>query len=178
MPHEIFENQLKRGRLAEGKIATWLRRRGNSILPIYEVDIGHGKGPQFYTRNLSLVAPDLLVIGKRVIWIEAKCKTVFTWHRMTKRWTTGIDLHHYEDYKQVRDHSGWPVWLLFNHESSTPDQRDIKFGCPLQCPIGLFGRDLHYLESNENHRHGNWGNHGMVYWAVDNLYRLADSPPA
>ena len=174
MPHETFEKSLRRGRIAEGEIARWLRERGNNVMPVYEIEIGHGKGPQFYTSDSSMAAPDLLVIGKNTLWLEAKTKTVFTWHRISKQWVTGIDLNHYEDYKQVQEYSGWPVWLLFRHESATPDKRDLEHGCPAQCPIGLFGNELSYLEQHENHRHKNWGRHGMVYWADKHLKRLAN----
>jgi hypothetical protein len=41
------------------------------------------------------------------------------------------------------------------------------------CPVGLFGNKLAYLKQHENHRHDNWGNHGMVYWARGHLRLLA-----
>jgi hypothetical protein len=108
-----------------------------------------------------------------MIWIEAKHKTVFSWHRNTGRWCTGIDLHHYDDYKRVQATSKRPVWLLFLHRSARPDDRDMRSNCPPRCPVGLFGSDLDYLADNENHRHENWGRHGMVYWAHDKLRLLA-----
>ena len=86
---------------------------------------------------------------------------------------TGIDVHHYEDYCAVCEASGIPVWLLFEHTRATPDARDIRAGCPRECPTGLFGNSLDYLREHENHRHENWGPHGMVYWAVEHLRLLA-----
>jgi hypothetical protein len=122
-----------------------------------------------------------------VVFIEAKHKTVFTWHHVTKRWLTGIDLHHYEQYDQVQRETRKAVYLLFLHECSTPSAIDLggrkqcrdcgeaeSGSCsPRECPTGLFGRSLNFLKSNENHRDPRWGRHGMVYWAHNKLKLLA-----
>jgi len=143
------------------------------VLPIYDIEYDTGKGPRIFGSDGGLVAPDLLVINHNgVLWIEAKHKTVFTWHRNTKRWTTGIDRNHYEQYLKVQDAIGWPVWLLFLHRCSTPDVRDRRY-CPEKCPTGLFGQQLSILKKKENHRHGNWGPSGMVYWWHESLRELA-----
>lgn len=166
----VFQSQLAFGQIAETDIARWLLQRGNVLLPIYEKEIDTGKGPRVFFSGGDFVAPDFLVLrgGDRIYWIEAKHKTVFTWHRKTHRWTTGIDRHHYQQYCKVRDMLGFPVWLLFLHESSIPDPRDLRFGCPNECPTGLFGGDLDWLRMAENHEHPNHGRSGMVYWAYLN----------
>lgn len=167
-----FRMQLQKGQLGESVIARWCMSRGNSVLPVYEKEIDTGKGPRFFTPKGQLVAPDMFIIPS-MHWVEAKHKTVFSWHRKTQRWCTGIDLNHYADYQKVQATSTRPVWLLFLHRSSQPDTRDIDMGCPSICPTGLFGNSLDYLVKNENHRHENWGRHGMVYWAEDALRVLA-----
>lgn len=169
----LFQNQLAFGQLAETDIARWLLARGNMLLPIYDKEYDTGKGPRIFFQGGEFVAPDFLVLkgGERLYWIEAKHKTVFTWHRITSRWTTGIDKHHYEQYCQVRKVIGFPVWLLFLHECSKPDARDLKHGSPLECPIGLFGGDIERLKLNHDHK--NWGRTGMVYWAHEDLQQLA-----
>ena len=43
-----FDEQLKIGQTAEGKIAQWFKRKGFTILPIYEKVIDTGKGPQLF----------------------------------------------------------------------------------------------------------------------------------
>jgi hypothetical protein len=170
----IDSSDFKMGRVGEGRIANWLKRRGWAVLPVYEKEVDEGKGPQLFMLDKSLIAPDMLAFKKtNVRWIEAKHKTVFTWHRITQRWCTGIDLRHYRDYLQVAELSPWPVWLLFLHERSIPDARDLQYGCPQECPTGLFGGELFYLQNNENHQHKNWGRSGMVYWAHDTLACLA-----
>ncbi|MDY0292920.1 MAG: hypothetical protein RBR02_11370 [Desulfuromonadaceae bacterium] len=163
-----FAETLEYGLAGESAIAGWLKSHGYTILPVYEKIFDSGKGPQLYTPEDALIAPDLLVYrGNRVLWIEAKRKTAFSWHRLTRRWVTGIDLRHYEDYCRVADCAPWPVWLLFLHEGGQAKDS------PPNSPAGLFGETLAYLRGHENHRHENWGVGGMVYWAVEHLRQLA-----
>jgi hypothetical protein len=164
----VFSKQLEIGQLGESVIARWCMSRGNSVIPVYEKEIITGKGPRFFSPQGQFVAPDMFILPS-MTFIEAKHKTVFSWHRITGRWCTGIDLNHYEDYQKVQAITGRPVWLLFLHRCSIPDKRDLVAGCPAECPVGLFGNDLKFLSENENHRHKNHGRHGMVYWAVDKL---------
>jgi len=163
-----FETRLQQGQAGESAIARWLRSRGHAVLPAYEKIIDNGKGPRLFTRTGPLVAPDLLVFqGTGVIWIEAKHKTAFTWHRATERWVTGIDLHHYEQYQLVSQQLRYPIWLLFLHDGGQAKDS------PPDSPSGLFGNNLAYLTTHENHRHMNGGRAGMVYWAVSALVLLA-----
>ena len=165
-----FESWLEFGKIGEGYIARWFQRRGYQTLPVYEKEIHEGKGPTlFCSDGTQLVAPDLLVFNSsKVFWIEAKTKSAFTKHRITGRWVTGIDLHHYKDYLKVAQRSPWPIYLLFLHfEGQAKDS-------PPGCPTGLFGGELGYLSENENHRHDNWGKSGMVYWAHETLTKFAE----
>jgi len=165
-----FADNLAYGQTGESTIARWLRGRGFTVLPIYEKIIDTGKGPQlFLPEGETLVAPDMLVFkGDNALWVEAKHKTAFTWHRITNRWTTGIDLHHYEHYCRIDDYSPWPVWLLFLHRGGQAKDS------PPNSPAGLFGNTLAHLRTCENHRHDGWGRYGMVYWGIDNLKLVAE----
>jgi hypothetical protein len=170
---ETFAATLARGRVGESAIARWLREaRGCAVLPVYETEIDTGKGPRLLAPRREIVAPDMLGLkGGRVFWIEAKHKGVFSWHRKTGRWTTGIDVHHYYQYLAIA--AGWPhpVYLLFLHtRDSAADRRPLE---PWPCPTGLFGGDIRRLCNAENHRSPEWGRHGMVYWAHDALCRYA-----
>lgn len=163
-----FQTSLGYGRAAESAISLWLRRRGFTVFPAYEKLIDEGKGPQLYVAEGSLIAPDLLVFNStKAYWIEAKHKQAFTWHRITNRWVTGIDLRHYEDYCKIDDDTPWPVWLFFLHDGGQAKDS------PPKSPSGLFGNKLSYLRLHENHRHRNWGRSGMVYWAYDRLRLIA-----
>lgn len=155
------------GVAGESRIAHWLRRYGYSVLPVYEKLVDEGKGPQLYLPEGSLIAPDLLAFkAKKTVWIEAKHKTAFSWHRLTQRWVTGIDLRHYKDYCRVQDETPWDVWLLFLHEGGQAKDS------PADSPSGLFGNRLAYLRCHVNHRSDKWGRTGMVYWALEHLKKL------
>lgn len=179
-----FEESLQIGKVAEGLIAAWLQARGSAILPAYEIEKSTGKGPQLFSVEGDFVLPDMLAFShKGLCWIEAKHKSVFTWHRISGKWTTGIDLRHYGEYFQVLQRTHLPVWLMFYHRESTPDQRDTQYGCPKECPTGLYGGALASLVIAESHRVPaknsdrigmlGHGYSGMVYWADDKLKLLA-----
>lgn len=173
-----FNDEFPFGKIGESKIANWLRYgRGYCILPVYEIAKGQYKGPQLFTPEGELIAPDMLCFRKnKVIWIEAKHKTVFSWHRRTQRWVTGVDVHHYENYLKASVCSEWPVWLMFYHPNGDSREHDGR------SPTGLFGGALRELRDKENHRFPddatwdvsrNYGKGGMVYWARESLVLLA-----
>jgi len=166
-----FDKSLAVGKVGESQIAEWLKRRGNHILPVYEIEKGQYAGPAVYTsEGESVIAPDMLSFGGgKTTWVEAKYKEAFSWHRKTSCWVTGIDRRHYQEYLKIRELVDWPIWLLFLHRG----------GCAkdsVKSPAGLFGNDLEYLSEHINHEHENWGKTGMVYWAINSLKKLSDYP--
>lgn len=181
MAQVTFKERLREGKIAESIIARWLMSRGWAVLPVYEKEIGHGKGPQIFTLNNSFAAPDMFVFRNgEAKFIEAKIKTGFTWHRITNHWTTGIDLKHYQDYLKIQEIAPWPIWLFFLHTDNL-GAKDTPEELRGQSPVGLFGNELLILKNCENHRSDKWGTSGMVYWAVDNLkliLPLSELPPA
>ena len=173
-----FEAALAFGQQGEKTVSEWLQGRGHMVFPAYEKEGGEYKGPQLFSKSGDLVLPDLLAMRDgKAIWFEVKRKTCFAWHRKSRKWHTGIDLHHYEQYKEVAARTEFPVWLVFLHPSDKPSSGDIAHGCPQKCPAGLFGNNIDFLAKNESHRHANWGRHGMVYWSRDSLLRLAGVRP-
>jgi hypothetical protein len=162
-----FAANLDFGQVGESRIASWFKAKGYGVLPVYEIEKQTGKGPRLFMPKDVLIAPDMLTFkGAAAFWIEAKHKKAFTWHRLTNRWVTGIDLRHYLDYCKVDDSTPWPVWLLFLHDGGQAKDS------PPDSPRGLYGNALAYLRKHENHRHENWGKTGMVYWALESLKRL------
>lgn len=163
-----FQRALHTGKVGESLIACWLRSLGYNVMPVYEIEIDAGKGPRLFAAQGELIAPDMFVFKEtRVRWVEAKHKSAFTWHRNTQRWVTGIDMKHYEHYLGISQVSPWPVYLMFLHQGGQAKDS------PPNSPAGLFGGELSHLRENENHRHGNWGKGGMVYWSHDTLTRYA-----
>lgn len=169
-----FDKHLRRGRVGEGLIAKWLQRRHDcAILPVYDLEIETGKGPQIFTAQGDIVAPDMLIKrGDRLCFGEAKTKSCFTWHYTTSKWTTGIDLRHYEEYQRAGKRMGCPVYLFFLHLNSEPAPQD-KSRCHGLSPTGLFAISLKYALQHESHRSDRWGSSGMVYWAHASLKLLA-----
>ena len=166
-----FIESLSYGKTAESYIARYFLKLGYGVLPIYEKQINEGKGPQLFMGNDSIIGTDMLVFNNdKVFWVEAKHKTAFSYHRITSRWVTGIDLRHYEHYIKIQERTNWPVWILFYHEGGQAKDS------PAESPKGLFGNDLKVLIKTENHRHGNWGDGGMVYWAKDKLILIEPVP--
>ena len=167
-----FKKQLHIGKIGESIIAEWLKHRGYNVLPVYEKEISEGKGPTLFTfDNKDIICPDIFVFnGETAFWVEAKHKSAFSWHRITKRWVTGIDLKHYYDYLEIANkYSSWPVFLLFLHRDGTA--KDTPIG--MISPTGLYGEDILILSGKENHRHENHGKTGMVYWAISSLNKYA-----
>ena len=168
----VFERKLKFGKIGESIIGSYFRNKGFIVLPIYEKEISEGKGPALYFPKEEIIATDMFVFRRNDIrWIEAKHKSVFTWHRNSETWTTGIDMHHYEQYRKIDKQTPWPVGLVFHHEggyseTNPPDK---------ESPSGIHGNSLEFLSEDENIHHtwGKYGKGGMIYWAIDKLKLMA-----
>ena len=154
-----FKGRLAIGQAGESAIAKWLISRGNCVLPVYEKIIDEGKGPQLFTCDGCLIAPDLLAIkGHHIYWIEAKHKEAFTWYRIGRVFETGIDLRHYADYLEIASTTNIPIWLLFLHCGGKAKDSPPS-------PSGLYGNDLLILSKNVSHQSDRYGSGGMIYWA-------------
>jgi len=168
-----FEEYLRYGQTGETVIAKWLNLRGASVLPVYDVPENCGKGPRVFAPDGRVIAPDMLAFdARKACWIEAKTKSNFTWHRATQRWTTGIDLPHYEDYLRLLNISPWPVMLLFLHRNAD-GAKDTPTEMRGKSPTGLFYGNLEHLSRKVNHQHPNFGRRGGVFWAHDDLCQIA-----
>ena len=159
-----FRAQLAAGLKGEDLVKAWLRHDGHLVVS----DFGAMKpylGPRVYGPSDMIIQPDLLAIKEEdtppKFWVEVKSKSVFSWHRITAKWTTGVDVSKYDQYLEIINQTGWDVLIVFLHF----DERSARYGdAPWPCPTGLFWQWLDKLETQENHR---WGN--MVYWAHDTL---------
>lgn len=166
-----FDESLKEGKLGEGLIARWLLSRGWDLLPAYEIELEHDKGPQLYTaKHGKLIAPDFLGLkDPKISWIEAKTKSAFTWHRKTQTFQTGIDRRHWLEYVVVRETTKLPLWIFFLHKPGN-NAKDTPFG--MISPSGLYVQSLDKLCTTIDHEHDNHGNSGMVYWQESVLRKI------
>lgn len=174
----LFDEALRAGKIGEGLIARWFRRRGFNVLPVYEKEIQAGKGPTLFTAipgdgalARALISPDMLVFNATsASWIEAKTKSAFTWYRVGECWQTGINLAHYEDYLKIIPLAPFPLHLVFLHLEG--QAKDTPEG--LTSPTGLFWKKLDYLKDCVDHISMNHGASGMVYWNITDLEKIAD----
>lgn len=164
-----FDSRLSRGRVAESAIADWLIRRGHSVLPAYDVG-GASKGPRVFGPGRALVAPDFLAFppddAEGPMWVEAKSKATFTYHRATGSFQDGIDAEYWQDYQELAARTGWPVWLLFLHAPGQSAKDNPPGKTP---PTGLFGGEASRLVACVDHVSDKCGRGGMVYWRVSDL---------
>lgn len=145
--------------------------RGHTVLPVYDVPLHTGKGPQLLTPGRSLVAPDNLVFlrsqgpgGAPIIWAEVKAKDGFAWYRKTATWQTGIDARHFDHYVKVESVTRHPVWLLFVQRGNrTKDQPLDKHQ-----PAGVFVGKLSALAGTFSHRHQIRGTE-LIFWPIGAL---------
>lgn len=175
---DTFERQLAIGRKSEDAIFRWLLARRRSVLQTYEIEHGDGKGPRLIAPSKAYVIPDMLSFSAgRANWIEAKHKTHWTFHGKTKRFVTGIDTRHYNDYTEVEVITGLPVFLLFFQKSAEARPNDVeRWRAPKTAPVGagLFCGRLDELRDRINHTHaGSYAAPPMTYWAGESLRRLA-----
>jgi hypothetical protein len=170
-----FNDRLKTGLLGEDEISRWFIRKSFQVLPAYQIEVNHGKGPRLFTPDGQFISPDLLIFNsKKILWIEAKTKSAFTWHRQSNTFQTGIDRRHWNHYLEVEKRTPFPVWILFLHRQGCI-AKDTPAG--MESPSGLFGNSVPELNRTIHHQHDNWGPSGMVYWTVNALKKLADFLP-
>lgn len=159
-----FAQCLETGKVAESVIGRWLMRQGYAVMPAYEKAEQEFKGPQLFSMDGELVLPDMVLFKPgRTLFVEAKCKTGFTWSRKYQRFETGIDIKHYEHYLEVRKRTGLKLFILFLQQGGAV--KDAPENKP-DSPRGLFGEEILHLRQTESHRHENWGKGGMVYWST------------
>lgn len=167
----IFKKSLPLGRRGEALITKWLREKDYTVIPSYAPDDTIRNGARIFTPTGELITPDLLAWnGENPFFAEAKYKEEgCSWYSIAKCWCVGMDLNKYEHYIKVEEHFRWDVWIMFILPTSIPSKKDTPFGCPKECPIGLYGAEIKQLAKHEHHR---GKNPDCVYWHIDSLTRL------
>jgi hypothetical protein len=170
----IFNDALKFGLGGERIVAEMFKAKGWVVV---QVGGQHGayQGPRIeLPLGLVQVCPDLIVMnGAKALWIEVKRKSQFAYHRNSKTFVTGVDLHHWKEYLANDLYGSFPMWLFFVHETSSV--HSLPFGESAVRPRpGLYFERVRWMESHkhhEYHNHGanNFGNHGGIFWDVTKL---------
>ena len=165
----IFNDSLKFGLGGERIVAEIMRARGWTVV---QVGGQHGeyKGPRIeLPLGLELVSPDLIVIKNGIVrWIEVKRKTQFSYHRNSEAITTGIDLHHWNEYLQNDTYGSFPMWLFFVHEFSSV--AGVPAGTITETPkAGVYLQSVSWLSKNSSHTSMKFGGHGGIFWDIKAL---------
>jgi hypothetical protein len=173
MSKSDFEYYLSFGFHGEHLIRDYLRTQGFYVLPAYELEsTGNFKGPRFFGPRCEYITPDMLAFyEKSIMWVEAKTKSAFTWHRLTKRYVTGIDWRCWVDYNKVAKSSEVPVFLYFLQQPGHKAKDTPDYAGP--SPNGLFSGEINYLGRHINHIFPKEAP-AMVYWAEDSLTKIAE----
>ena len=156
---ERFRAALDAARQWEKALAGWVRAKGWHVLPTYDFSgKGDDKAPKLLAPpgQVDLVMPDLQCFRSGACrWIECKWKTQATWHRVTKRWVTGISLRLANHYIKVQQLTGADVSLLFLHER----EGEVRGG-PMREIEPLWAHD---------YGGGRMGRHGMRFWRWEEM---------
>jgi len=180
-----FKEMFEYGKNVETLLSKFTLANDYCIVPTAPAQIKRFKGPRVETVDGQIIATDkLLVINGRAIFAEDKGKEVFTWTRRqdNKGWSTGIDLHVYQEYKALQKRTEVAVWIFFFHRNDEPSPIDKPYLKPgTKCPTGLFAQSLSVLmqleDSRTNFHEGEYTKNGrtypMVYWNRWQLRYLA-----
>ena len=172
---EPFSTRLASGKEAERAIANFLRDQGHSVLFAAEVPVNAFRGPQLYYPGGSVPLPDLLVfpIAQSGFFAEVKLRENASWHRSTGNWQTGIENRYLEDYLKVAEYTSLQIFLYFVQVKSKPSSADERYGCPAECPTGIFKAEAKALAESISHRWQHGFTQPRVYWNLADLEQVA-----
>jgi len=115
------DNELfKMGHSWELKVAGFLKRRGNYVIPSYDYSgEENDKAPKLQGPLEDYVIPDLDVSknGERR-WVEVKSKAGAVLHRKSGDYVHGIPKRHYKSYIEVAKITGCEVWIAVCEENT------------------------------------------------------------
>lgn len=145
------------GKVAEGKVALYLKALGYHVLPT--TDFSRHGAPKLEAENAadSIVMPDLQAFGDGVrAWFEVKWKTCAVEYRHKgSRLETGIGLRHYGEYLDAEERTQMPVVLVFVHEK----ERQVRCASLAQL-IDAFSHD----DNTDKMERG-----GMRFWIFEKI---------
>lgn len=108
-----FEEKLKLGHDGELLIEKVLQDYGWYTIPTYDYKGEYKKSPRMIGDGKYLIVPDIDASKNRKrLWVESKLKEGASWTYSTCIFEHGLPLYLYEDYLQVEQITGCPVWLF------------------------------------------------------------------
>lgn len=147
-----FKDFLKFGEDGEKEVAIQLIEKGINIMPLYQFT-NKDKTPVLLTKNTQIIAPDLICYYKnKSFFVEVKTKN--KWVVSKNYIETGLDYKHYLEYLKIKETTGLPVYLFFNHINEKPN--------------GIF-----YVEISKNNRY--WDGtipNGIKYYTEMIFYKF------
>lgn len=164
MPYATTEQEWKKqkelGDAVNSRAASWLIKQGWTVIKLWEgYELAFGPVP-----HKTIRIPDIFAVKDGVTsFYEVKAKKRFSWWKPPGeegRWTTGIDIKHYNDYSMINDLFNIPVIMLFYHWSPDPSDKDLANGSDIECPTGLYKQHLSILRECVDHVYED----NMVFW--------------
>jgi hypothetical protein len=160
-----FKEQLEIGRRHERAVALGRELRNYALIPLTDITnrlLACGGAPRMFDGyGSAIVLPDFAAIGfGRVYPLEVKAKTMATFHKQTKVWEHGVDLHNYRHYCAFALASGLKLILIID-EGHT--------GEILAASLERLGEPRAY--------YGETGRPPMVYWPRDSFTTFHQGEP-
>lgn len=162
-----FDDALRRGRLVEAAVCTFLHSQGWNTLEV-NATTRDTHGPRLYVEGRALIAPDRLLIHPSGLmrWLEVKEKQGWTWFRHRNVFQTGMNARQFDDYLQLPALTGHDVWLIFVQQGGQTQ------GYAHPTPAGVYGNLATHLGPLADHRALSKGV-PMVYWCLESFKLLA-----
>lgn len=116
---KAFSEQRARSKVYEIAFSNWLQTRDWWILPTYDFSGSNDdKAPRLSLGNRKLVIPDLLAFraAQSKAWFEIKVKAHADYNRKHACLVTGFAMRHLMHYREVKQLTGVPVYIVFIHE--------------------------------------------------------------
>jgi hypothetical protein len=171
----LFSDKRREGEIVERGFARWIESRDFCVVPSAKWPRMPGEGPKLYfPRTPPLSAPDVLAFTPQRVpyWYEVKHDPHFSWWNRDRKWQTGCDIKYFNEYLQVSELTGIPLWIIFhcNIPRPRPDDR-ARWGnsCPDEAPVGIYGDLVTDLKESIDHPTDDYGSGGMYLWNKDDL---------
>lgn len=108
-----FYEKLAYGEEGEKKIASLLLKRGVAVMPLYQFKAT--TTPILLNNNRVLTMPDLCCWSKGEGYF-VECKRKNQWVKFKGQFETGLNKHHFDEYKKIKNITGQKVYIFFIHD--------------------------------------------------------------